>query len=61
MLKLNLVDLLFRRMPREPVPYYWYGYMRAQTRRVKSSLTSAHNLPYQETHSRLGERGCLLS
>ncbi|KAL6515430.1 hypothetical protein OROHE_018464 [Orobanche hederae] len=53
MLKLNLVDLLFRRMPREPV-----GYMRAQTRRVKSSSTSAHNLPYQETQATAGwERG----
>lgn len=27
-LKLHLVDLLFRRWPRVPLPYYWYGYER---------------------------------
>lgn len=59
MLKLNLLDLLFRRYPRGPVPYYWYGYMRAQTSRVRSSLTSTHNLPYQETQQRAGREGLL--
>jgi len=28
-LKLHLVDLLFRRWPPEPLPYYWSGYQRA--------------------------------
>ncbi|XP_013467729.2 uncharacterized protein [Medicago truncatula] len=59
MLKLNLLDLLFRHYPRGPIPYYWYGYMRAQTSRVRSSLTSTHNLPYQETQQRAGREGLL--
>ncbi|RHN79315.1 hypothetical protein MtrunA17_Chr1g0175991 [Medicago truncatula] len=58
MLKLNQLDLLFRRYPRGPVPYYWYGYVRAQTPRVRSSLTSTHDLPYQETQ-RAGREGLL--
>ncbi|KEH32173.1 transmembrane protein, putative [Medicago truncatula] len=28
-LKLHLVDLLFRGVPPKPLPYYWYGYERA--------------------------------
>jgi len=54
MLKLNLVDLLFRRKPRVPFPYYWDGYVRAHSgnSRIKfKSSASTHNLPDQETQA----------
>ncbi|XP_024635524.1 ankyrin repeat domain-containing protein 2B isoform X3 [Medicago truncatula] len=61
MLKLNLVDLLFRRAPCNPLPYYWCGYVRTQSggcSRVKSSA-STHNLPDQETQLGAGKEGLL--
>jgi len=39
-LKLHLVDLLFRGVPPTPLPYYWYGYERAFS--GHSSAKSGH-------------------
>ncbi|KEH25792.1 hypothetical protein MTR_6g034405 [Medicago truncatula] len=61
MLKLNLVDLLFRRAPCIPHLYYWCGYVRTHSggcSRVKSSA-STHNLPDQETQLGAGKEGLL--
>lgn len=45
MFKLNLVDLLFRRKPPVPLPYYWDGYVRTHS----GNSASTHNPPDQET------------
>jgi len=47
MLKLNLVDILFRRKPPVPLPYYWDGYVRTHF----GNSASTHNLPDQETQA----------